>query len=122
MEWFKLNNIDDLSIGENYFVAEKNRVIGFGEFDGFEISMDSELICLDEGIPDDLYFMLFEWPESPQAQPQDSADRCKHCGATDDDYVPFGPEWEKEMMRMTKKELVDMIRRRSVYGKILKIW
>lgn len=27
------------------------------------------------------------------------------------DYVPYGPEWEAEMMRMRKKDLVDMVRR-----------
>jgi hypothetical protein len=27
------------------------------------------------------------------------------------DYKPFGPEWEKEMMRMTKKELIEFIRK-----------
>ena len=27
------------------------------------------------------------------------------------DYVPYGPEWEVEMMRMRKKDLVDMVRR-----------
>ena len=30
---------------------------------------------------------------------------------TEDDYEPYGKEWEKEMMKMTKKELVDFIRR-----------
>jgi len=27
-----------------------------------------------------------------------------------EDYKPFGLEWEKEMMRMTKKELIEFIR------------
>jgi hypothetical protein len=27
------------------------------------------------------------------------------------DYVPYGPEWEAEMMRMRKVDLVDMVRR-----------
>ena len=27
------------------------------------------------------------------------------------DYVPYGPEWETEMMRMRKVDLVDMVRR-----------
>ena len=27
------------------------------------------------------------------------------------DYVPYGPEWESEMMRMRKVDLVDMVRR-----------
>jgi hypothetical protein len=27
------------------------------------------------------------------------------------DYVPYGPEWQAEMMRMRKVDLVDMVRR-----------
>lgn len=27
------------------------------------------------------------------------------------DYVPYGPEWKAEMMRMRKVDLVDMVRR-----------
>ena len=27
------------------------------------------------------------------------------------DYVPYGPEWEAEMMSMRKVDLVDMVRR-----------
>jgi hypothetical protein len=27
------------------------------------------------------------------------------------DYVPYGPEWEDEMMRMRKVDLVDMVRK-----------
>lgn len=29
------------------------------------------------------------------------------------EYIPFGKEWEKEMMKLTKKELVDRIRKLS---------
>ena len=29
----------------------------------------------------------------------------------DKNYVPFGTEWEKEMMKLTKKELVAFIKR-----------
>ncbi|KQC11111.1 MAG: hypothetical protein APR55_08190 [Methanolinea sp. SDB] len=29
----------------------------------------------------------------------------------DGEYIPFGPEWEKEMMRWKKKDLVGWIRR-----------
>ena len=28
-----------------------------------------------------------------------------------DDYEPYGKAWEKEMMKMTKKELIAFIRR-----------
>ena len=28
----------------------------------------------------------------------------------EDNYVPYGPEWEKEMMKFTKKQLIDMLR------------
>ena len=34
-----------------------------------------------------------------------------------DEYVPFGPEWEKEMMRWTKKQLIAHIRRLLVSHK-----
>ena len=27
-----------------------------------------------------------------------------------DCYVPYGPEWEKAMMRMTKREIIDLFR------------
>ena len=27
-----------------------------------------------------------------------------------ENYVPFGPEWEKEMMRFTKSELIGLLR------------
>jgi hypothetical protein len=30
------------------------------------------------------------------------------------DYVPYGPDWEAEMMRMRKADLVDMVRRAMV--------
>ena len=26
------------------------------------------------------------------------------------EYVPYGPEWEREMMMMSKKQLVNMLR------------
>jgi hypothetical protein len=29
---------------------------------------------------------------------------------TEQEYIPFGKEWEKEMMRMTKPELIDFLR------------
>lgn len=29
------------------------------------------------------------------------------------DYVPFGPEWEKEMMKLPKQILIDMFRKRK---------
>lgn len=32
------------------------------------------------------------------------------------DYVPYGVEWETEMMRMRKKDLVDMVRRACTNG------
>jgi len=28
-----------------------------------------------------------------------------------DDYVPYGEEWEKEMMKLSKPYLIDIIRR-----------
>jgi len=28
----------------------------------------------------------------------------------DEDYVPFGPEWEREVMRLTKAQIVEMLR------------
>lgn len=31
----------------------------------------------------------------------------------EDNYIPFGPEWEKEMMKLPKKFLIDMIRKRK---------
>ena len=33
---------------------------------------------------------------------------------TDDAYQPFGPEWEKEMMRLPKKRLVTMLQEASI--------
>lgn len=29
---------------------------------------------------------------------------------SDEDYVPFGPEWKKEMMKWRKEELIDELR------------
>ncbi len=29
----------------------------------------------------------------------------------EDNYIPYGPEWEKEMMKMPKKLLIEMIRK-----------
>lgn len=26
------------------------------------------------------------------------------------EYIPFGPEWEKEMMKLPKKAIIDMFR------------
>jgi len=43
------------------------------------------------------------WQYMGKAQPTVEADN---------EYVPFGPEWEKEMMRWSKKELVAELRRR----------
>jgi len=28
-----------------------------------------------------------------------------------DDYIPFGPEWEKEMMKLTKKHLIELLKK-----------
>lgn len=28
----------------------------------------------------------------------------------EDNYIPYGPEWEKEMMKLPKKFLINMIR------------
>ena len=33
-----------------------------------------------------------------------------------DDYKPYGDEWEKEMMKLPKKALVDMVRRIKTDG------
>lgn len=30
--------------------------------------------------------------------------------STDDEYIPYGPEWEKELMKTNKKFLIEMIR------------
>lgn len=30
------------------------------------------------------------------------------------DYIPYGPKWEAEMMRMRKIDLVDMVRRAMI--------
>lgn len=28
-----------------------------------------------------------------------------------EDYIPFGPEWEKEMMKVPKKYLIELLRK-----------
>lgn len=33
-----------------------------------------------------------------------------------DDYVPFGDEWRREMMRWRKADLVEFLRRRRTSG------
>ena len=30
---------------------------------------------------------------------------------TDEDYIPFGKEWEKELMKLPKKFIIDMYRK-----------
>jgi hypothetical protein len=30
---------------------------------------------------------------------------------TEDTYVPYGPEWEKEMMKLPKKFIIDMLKK-----------
>lgn len=30
------------------------------------------------------------------------------------EYVPFGPEWEKELMKLTKKDLIDLYRKAQI--------
>ena len=29
----------------------------------------------------------------------------------ENEYIPYGPEWEKEMMRWTKRELIEALRK-----------
>ena len=35
----------------------------------------------------------------------------KKSGGEDEEYEPYGKEWEREMLKMTKMELIDFIRR-----------
>lgn len=69
-EWIKIESVDDLSIGEIYFVGDaKGKFIhGLGEFDGCEISTEAELFDLEAGDLEDLRFMLFEWPDPPTGE------------------------------------------------------
>ncbi len=62
-EWFQPKSLDDLSIGEMYFIAENNRVQGLGEFDGYEISTEAALYVFDEAdfFPQ-VWLQHFEWP------------------------------------------------------------
>ena len=30
---------------------------------------------------------------------------------TDEDYIPFGKEWEKELMKLPKRVIIDMYRK-----------
>lgn len=34
---------------------------------------------------------------------------------SNEDYVPFGPEWKKEMMKWRKEELVELLRDALIY-------
>jgi hypothetical protein len=42
---------------------------------------------------------------------------------TEKEYTPYGPEWEKEMMKFTKKGLIEFLRKvltskLKAYGKL----
>ncbi len=43
-----------------------------------------------------------------------SVDLPKKAARTKEDYEPYGPEWEKEMMRLDKKTLIGMIKAKGL--------
>ena len=61
--WEKLIDIRQLSIGEQYFTSCLGDV-ALMDFDGEILGNDQQFWDLTEGIPNDLYFMEFEWPEA----------------------------------------------------------
>ena len=67
-EWFHLESLDDLDLGEMYFVAEGGKVQGFGEYDGESISVDHALYYLLDGDLPDIWLMVFSWPPPPGAK------------------------------------------------------
>ena len=65
-KWFQPKSINDLSIGEMYFAvfsSDKHKTMVLGEFEGEYIFSGPMTIDLTETIPEDLWCMLFQWPE-----------------------------------------------------------
>jgi hypothetical protein len=42
---------------------------------------------------------------------KDYHDAASTASTVPDSYVPFGPEWEKEVMKLPKKFIVEMLRK-----------
>ena len=85
--WDLVTEIDQLSAGELYFVALRGEVIGIMEFDGDELSNESDNIDLSDNIPEHLYVMEMNWPMPPE-EIQESDTICKYAELIDinDDF------------------------------------
>jgi len=65
-EWERLTSEDQLSIGEDYFIAEKDDPhVYFATYDGNDIVCDAFNLPGEHIVHGEYYFILVVWPKHP---------------------------------------------------------
>ncbi len=93
-DWELVTDIDQLSDGELYFVALDGEMLGLMEFDGDELSNESDNIVLCDSIPDHLYVMEMNWPMPPKGIYEPDT-FCKYADLTDIKRLPFDDDSQR---------------------------